>query len=118
MRNGRRYRYTLRATDAAGNTAQASVTARPGRRLLGPANGARLSAPPRLRWTGVRGARYYNVQLFRDGHKVLSAWPRRAHLSLQRSWRFAGQRHRLRRGTTTGTSGRVAGARPSAATAR
>jgi hypothetical protein len=99
VRNGRRYRYTLRATDAAGNTAQASVSARPGRRLLGPANGARLTEPPRLRWTGVRGARYYNVQLFRDGRKVLSAWPRKAHLSLQRSWRFAGHRHRLGRGT-------------------
>jgi hypothetical protein len=99
VRNGRRYRYTLRATDAAGNTAEASVSARPGRRLLGPANGARLTAPPRLRWTGVRGARYYNVQLFRDGHKVLSAWPRKAHLSLQRAWRFAGHRQRLHKGT-------------------
>ena len=100
VRNGRRYRYTLRATDAAGNTAQTSVSARPGLRLLGPANGAQLTAPPRLSWTGVRGARYYNVQLFRDGHKVLSAWPRRAHLSLRRSWRFAGHRHRLRRART------------------
>jgi hypothetical protein len=47
-----------------------------------------------LRWTQVRKASYYNVQLFR-GSKILSVWPRHASLKLARSWRFAGRRHRL-----------------------
>ena len=98
VRNGRRYRYTVRAADAAGNVATTAVSAVPGRRLLGPAPGARLEAPPRLSWTSVRGARYYNVQLYRDGRKLLSAWPRAAHLGLHRAWRYAGRRERLRPG--------------------
>jgi hypothetical protein len=95
VRNGHRYRYTVRATDQAGNTAQATASAVPGRRLLAPARGAVLQSPPRLAWTAVRGARYYNVQLFRNGRKVLSRWPRRAHLALEHSWRYAGRRYRL-----------------------
>jgi hypothetical protein len=30
-----------------------------------------LGDPPLLRWTPIRGARYYNVQLFRKGRKIL-----------------------------------------------
>ena len=48
-----------------------------------------------LRWTPVRGARYYNVQLFRKGRKILSAWPRRAHFQLERRWRFKGRKRKL-----------------------
>jgi hypothetical protein len=98
VRNGRRYAYTLRAEDAAGNVAAATATAVPGRRLIAPVGGARVTAPPRLSWTKVRRARYYNVQLFHAGRKVLSAWPHHARLSLHRSWRYAGRRHRLRPG--------------------
>jgi hypothetical protein len=98
VRNGTRYRYTLRAADAAGNVAAASVEAEPGARLLGPAHGARVGGPPLLRWTKVRGARYYNVQLYRDGHKLLSRWPRRAHYQLRERWTFGGRRYRLRPG--------------------
>jgi len=70
----------------------------PGPHLLQPAGGITLAAPPLLRWTPVRGARYYNVQLFRDGKKVLSAWPRKPRLQLERRWHFAGDRHRLTEG--------------------
>ena len=52
-----------------------TFSATPGRRLLSPANGATVDGPPMLRWTEVHGARYYNVQLLRDGRKLLSAWP-------------------------------------------
>jgi len=96
--NGRRYRYTLAAIDEAGNAARHAVVATPGRRLLAPARRARLQAPPLLRWTRVRGASFYNVQLFRDGEKVRSSWPRRPQLRLQRRWTFAGRRQRLRPG--------------------
>lgn len=98
VHNGRHYDYTLRAEDAAGNVAYATTGAVPGRRLIAPVGGAVVSTPPKLFWTRVQGARYYNVQLFRNGHKVLSAWPRRAHLSLRSSWRYAGRRQHLRSG--------------------
>jgi hypothetical protein len=98
VRNGRRYAYSVRAADVAGNVAVATVRARPGRRLLAPARGAVLSAPPLLAWTPIRGARYYNVQLFHRGRKVLSAWPRQAHLKLRPRWRYGGRRHRLAAG--------------------
>jgi hypothetical protein len=67
------------------------------RRLLGPANGAvlRLGHPPLLEWTPVRGARYYNVQLFRAGRKILSVWPVRPRYQLERRWKYAGKPRHL-----------------------
>jgi hypothetical protein len=99
VRNGRRYVYTLRALDAAGNLASTTAKATPGRRLLSPPRKAIVGGPPTLTWTPIRDARYYNVQLFRHGRKVLSAWPRRPRLALEESWRFAGRRHHLRDGS-------------------
>ena len=84
VRNGRRYRYALTLTDQAGNVARRGVVAIPGPHLLAPARDAALAEPPRLRWTRVRGAKFYNVQLLRDGRKILSAWPRRPSLRLKR----------------------------------
>jgi hypothetical protein len=97
VRNGRRYVYRFTAVDQAGNVATREINVVPGPRLLSPAKGARVTEPPVLRWTPVRGARYYNVQLFRDGRKVLSAWPSRAKLELRRAWRYGGKQ-RLERG--------------------
>jgi hypothetical protein len=98
LRNRTSYTYTVTATDQAGLVTVRSVVIRPGRRLLTPASGAQLSTPPMLSWTAIPRATYYNVQIFRGG-KILSAWPKRAHLRMGRSWRFAGHRYRLRRGT-------------------
>jgi hypothetical protein len=92
--DGVRYRYSLRVTDQAGNVASRSVVAIPGPRLVGPAPSARLHRPPTLSWTPVAGATYYNVQLFRAG-KILSIWPRSAHLRLTRTWRWGGRRYSL-----------------------
>ena len=47
----------------------------------------------------MRGAAYYNLQLFRDGHKVLSAWPEKTRFRLKRSWAYAGHGHKLAKGT-------------------
>ena len=75
-----------------------TFSATPGRRLLSPANGAIVDGRPMLRWTEVNGARYYNVQLLRDGRKVLSAWPGKPHFELKRAWHFNGHRFRLKPG--------------------
>jgi hypothetical protein len=95
VRDGRRYRYDVTATDPAGNVATRTLTAVPGPRLLAPATGARVNGAPLLRWTSVRGADYYNVQLYRGRHKLLSAWPGRPRLQLDRRWRFGGRPRRL-----------------------
>jgi hypothetical protein len=98
--NRRRYRYEVRAVDAAGNmsTRRVSAIARP--RLLAPARGAVIKAGSRLlmRWTPVRGARYFNVQLFRDGRKVFSGWPTKTRVRLPRRWNYRGRRQHLRPG--------------------
>jgi hypothetical protein len=96
LKNGRRYAYVLTAHDEAGNAARKRIVARPAA-LFRPAAGARVTAPPVLAWTAVPKATYYNVQLIR-GRKVLSAWPARPRLRLERSWVYAGRRHRLTAG--------------------
>jgi len=98
VRNGRKYRYVLTLTDPAGNSASRELSAEPDRHLVGPAKRATVSGHPRLTWTPVRGARYYNVQLFRNGTKILSRWPRQASLQLKPKWRFHGRRYRLKPG--------------------
>jgi len=100
-RNGTRYRYTVVARDRAANRSRRTVTAVPGPRLLEPPDGAVLYAAPLLRWTPVRGADYFNVQLRRDGRKVLSRWPTQARLQLLQSWRFQGRVRRLATGHYT-----------------
>jgi hypothetical protein len=95
VRNGRQYRYVLTVSDPAGNAASRDFTAVPGPYLISPAKRAVVNAPPLLRWTPVRGARYYNVQLFRGKRKILSAWPRKAQLQLKQRWRYRGRRYRL-----------------------
>jgi hypothetical protein len=122
VENGVRYAYEVRAYDAAGNgasqttvgvpvalrpdaappgpTAQAPRGPRSRRRprLIGPRGVVRPGQPPLLRWTPVRGATYYNLQLWRHGRKVLSTWPARAHYQLKRRWTFGGHSWRLEPG--------------------
>lgn len=97
VRNHVGYRYTVTAVDQAGNVTVHTVEVTPAARLLTPAPGARVNKPPRLSWTSVPKATYYNVQLFHGG-KILSAWPTGADLQLGRTWRFDGHDHRLRPG--------------------
>ena len=102
LRNGVRYRYRVGAVDRAGNRSWDETSAVPtSSPLLVPANGGRLKQPPLLIWKPVKRARYYNVQLFRAGRKVLSRWPRTNRLQLRGSWRFAGRRRRLVAGRYT-----------------
>ena len=117
--NGVQYAYRVTIRDVAGNTASrtvtgvpiapvvgstaatpqdaAPVTRRGTRRLFAPLPGATvpLGQPPLLRWTPVRKAQYYNVQLFRSGRKQLTAWPRAPRYQLRARWTYAGKLHRL-----------------------
>jgi hypothetical protein len=116
--NGVTYVYGVDLRDAAGNESSAVVKATPrlpsadplpgtgpsvpgprprGARLRFPRTNAVISAsrPPVLRWTRVRRARYYNVQVHRVGRKVLSAWPTRPRYRLHRRWPYGGKLRRL-----------------------
>jgi hypothetical protein len=84
---GRTYTYRLTALDAAGNAATASIDVI-----------AKRSPPPRLRWRRVKGADYYNVQLFRGKRKILSVWPHRNGFQLRRSWMYRGKKRVLAAG--------------------
>jgi hypothetical protein len=100
---------TCTAADRHGNAARAFFTitvtvvraARGATALLSPAAGARVPGPPVLVWRRVPRARFYNLQLYRDGRKILTTWPTRPRLALRTSWRHQGRRFRLRRGTYT-----------------
>ncbi len=97
------YRYTITSHDGSGNVSPAVVLiGRPrASRLLSPLNGARLVTPPTLRWIAKRYASYYNVQIWRDGKKILSRWPIRARFTLRAAWTYAGDSYRLTPGTYT-----------------
>ena len=110
LKPGVKYRYTVVAYDEAGNAAvkglglRADVTTKPSTTreapatraaLTTPLDGARLSAPPRLDWSAVPRATYYNVQIFRNGKKVLSAWPTSTSFRLARTWKFDGRTQTL-----------------------
>ena len=96
LRNGRRYRYLVTLIDQAGNRASSNAWATPtASKLLSPARGARLRSAPLLEWKAGHRVRYWNVQLYRDGKKVLSSWPRVNELQLEERWRFGGRRYRL-----------------------
>jgi hypothetical protein len=98
VRNRIRYSYRITGEDQAGNVAAKTVTVTPGPRLLAPALGAHVIAPPLLRWTAKLGARYYNVQVYRGKTKILSTWPAYAILRLPSAWRFARHRFQLTAG--------------------
>ncbi|HYZ18358.1 MAG TPA: Calx-beta domain-containing protein [Gaiellaceae bacterium] len=66
-----------------------------------PPAGARVTKPPLLAWRAVPRARFYNVQLFRKGRKILSVWPYRPRLRLKATWTYRGRTMSLRAGSYT-----------------
>jgi hypothetical protein len=97
LQPGTTYRYQLAASDAAGNTSTVTVEA-PAPALYLPATDARVRAGSMLAWATVKGASYYNVQLFRGSHKVMSVWPTQPRFKLPRSWVYDGKKQRLAAG--------------------
>jgi hypothetical protein len=120
LKEGLKYRYTIAAYDEAGNAAVKGLAVRPDGKatstspdrpaakpssasrpskpkpaLTRPAAGGRVSAPPVLAWSAVSKATYYNVQLYRNGTKILTVWPTSTTYRLTSSWRFAGRTQRL-----------------------
>ena len=99
---------TCTATDRRGNAGSASFNVtvtlvRTVKRtsLFAPLAGARVSAPPMLRWRVVPKAKFYNAQVYRSGRKILSVWPSQSRLKMTRSWRHEGRTFRLKPGVYT-----------------
>jgi hypothetical protein len=49
---------------------------------LRPLTGSKVNAAPRLTWEAKDGTAYYNVQVFRDGKRILTDWPSTASIRL------------------------------------
>jgi len=98
-----RYRYTLTAEDPAGNTVQRTASVMPLPVLYAPRGGAhlRVHARPLFAWKPAKRARYYNFQLWVDGHQAGSWWPARPRLRLPARWSYNREARRLERGTYT-----------------
>ena len=94
---GRQYEYRVATRDEAANRSEQTTKMVATGALLSPAPAEQVTAPPRLAWTPVKGASYYNVQVIR-GRRILSAWPVHPGFQLRRTWTYKGRRHTLRPG--------------------
>jgi hypothetical protein len=93
---GARYRYTVYSVDSIGNRAGLEVIVEPAPVVLvKPADGAKIKHAPVLLWVPAAGADYYNLQLYRNGAKVLSVWPSTNRFSLGSAWKFEGKTLKL-----------------------
>jgi hypothetical protein len=102
FQNGTYYRYRIRSYDHSGNASTLVPVAVPPSVLLrSPRAGAIVTRPPLLLWATVPRARYYNVQVYRGGQKLLTLWPNRARLRMTERWVYGGRQFRLARGTYT-----------------
>jgi hypothetical protein len=94
---GIEYRYSIQTQDEAGNESRRlSKLALPKSvNLRNRSYIPRTAGAPVLRMPAVAGASYYHVQLFRQGKRILAAWPLRPQLTLRTSWKWAGHGYRL-----------------------
>jgi hypothetical protein len=53
---------------------------------------------PAVTWRAQPKAKYYNLQLFRNGRKILSAWPTVNHYTLKARWQYHGHTYTLSAG--------------------
>jgi hypothetical protein len=96
VRNDTRYVYALRSVDRARNSSPPAKLEARASRILKPAFDSLHDSRPLIDWTYVRNAGYFNLQLWRDGRKILSVWPVRSADRLPANWRFNGRRYSLR----------------------
>jgi hypothetical protein len=89
-----------------------AVVRAPTAALFAPAKGVSVSAPPLLQWRPAARARFYNVQLYRKGRKILSSWPVRPRLKLRAKWKYQGKTYRLKAGVYTWVVWPAYGTRP------
>lgn len=82
-------------TDVAGSARKRTISLRYSNPLLRPRRGTRFRRPPLLDWITVRRARFYNVQVWRDGRKILTRWPRRSRLRMPTLWTHEGLTYAL-----------------------
>ena len=66
--------------------------------IVSPRYHAVVHTPPLVDWRSAPRATYYNMQVWRDGRKILSVWPARSQYRLRSSWTFQGRRHALSQG--------------------
>jgi hypothetical protein len=98
VRNHREYTYRIQSRDTVGNASAAvAEDARPSG-FFYPAWNRVVTSPPALRWSVVRSADYYNVQVWRSGRKILSRWPVRPRYTMGQKWSSFGHRFRLTSG--------------------
>jgi hypothetical protein len=99
FKNGGYYRYLVVSYDHAKNASGGSSAVVPPSALLrSPRTGSTVRGAPTFRWAAVRGASFYNIQLYQRGSKVLSAWPNRARQRLTKRWSYRGRHFTLRKG--------------------
>jgi large repetitive protein len=100
FKNGGYYRYLVVSYDHDQNASRGrSARVPPSALLTSPRDGGIVRSAPVLRWTAVRKATFYNVQVYYRGQKILSSWPAKARRPLARRWAYAGHSFSLRRGT-------------------
>ncbi|HEY6760595.1 MAG TPA: hypothetical protein VI318_13945 [Baekduia sp.] len=100
------FTYTVTVKDAAGNATSAAVSATTPAALTSAASSSTSKGKSKskttnnrvLRWKAQPRAAYYNIQLYRNGKKLLSAWPTKNHYTLHETWRYAGRTHHLTAG--------------------
>ena len=94
---GLEYSYAVQTFDQAGNASKRLVVAGLPKilTLRKLPYVPRVSEQPILRWPAVRGATYYNVQLYRGSKRVFAAWPLKNHLGLPARWKWAGKLRHL-----------------------
>jgi hypothetical protein len=94
---GPQYVYSLQSFDQAGNASRVvSILGLLKVLTLQKTPYVPRAAPnPTLRWWRVRGASYYNVQLFRGKKRIYAAWPTMHQVGLQATWKWSGHRFRL-----------------------
>ncbi|HKO75106.1 MAG TPA: HYR domain-containing protein [Gaiellaceae bacterium] len=89
------YAYSIRSIDKAGNSSTASTARGRASKILSPQFDATLGGTPLIDWVSSRHATYYNMQLWRNGRKILSVWPLKSAYRLRSSWTFNGRQYTL-----------------------